>query len=173
MKHLIRCLVVLLFILSLHGKAHGQSLTIGWTASTSPDAFGYNVYYGTNSGNYSYKMDAGAATSLSVSNLIPGVTYYFNATAYDGNGDESPYSGEISFIVPGIMSMTSTVAPGSPATMQFPVAPGHWYEVQATTDLQNWTSIWQSDVMVSNFWASFTDPDTAAYTSRFYRLVSH
>ncbi len=154
-------------------KADGQSLILEWNASVSPDAAGYDVYYGTNSGDYAYKIDAGNATSVAVTNLSPGVTYYFAATAYDASGTQSPFSPEISFLVPGAFYMTGSGGPGAPVTLQFSVAPGHSYEVQATTDFQNWLSVWESDVMVSNVWMQFTDPDAATFAVRFYRLVTH
>jgi hypothetical protein len=154
-------------------KAHAASLILNWDASTSPSVTGYYVYYGTSSGIYSYKVDAGNNTSLTLSNLTCGVTYYFAATAYDANGDESLFSSEVSFIADGVLKMTSAATAGNPAALSFPVEPGHWYEVQATTDLQNWTSIWQSQVTVSNVWMQFTDPNAGSYASRFYRLVLH
>ena len=45
--------------------------------------------------------------------------------------------------------MTSASVAGNPASVQFLAQTGYWYEVQATTDLVNWTSIWQSDVFSS------------------------
>jgi hypothetical protein len=154
-------------------NAHGYSLILDWNASASPNTVGYNVYYGTTSGNYPNKLNAGNALSDTISNLTAGVTYYFVATAYDANGNESPYSAQVSFIVPGILTLTPGANPGSPATIQFPAAPGHWYEVQATTNLLDWDSIWQSNVAVSNAWMQCTDPNAAAFASRFYRLVLH
>jgi hypothetical protein len=172
--HRIFCYICLVVIAVVgFENAPAQSVILNWNASSSSDVTGYNVYYGTNSGNYPYKVDAGNATALTVSNLVPGLTYYFAATAYDGVGDESGYSSEIAYIVPGFMMMTPGAGPNSPAQLQFPVAPGHWYEVQATTDLVNWSSIWQSDVMASNYWMQFTDPNAGSFSSRFYRLVLH
>lgn len=62
---------------------------------------------------------------------------------------------------------------GDPALIQFPVEPGHWYEVQATTDLQSWTTVWQTDVADANVWLQFADPEAGAFSSQFYRLVLH
>jgi hypothetical protein len=74
-----------------------------------------------------------------------------------------------------VVNLTMTEMPDAPAlaSVQFSTELGHWYEVQATTDFQNWISVWQSDVAISNGWASYTDPDSKSYSSRFYRLVSH
>ena len=170
-----RNLILLAFCLSVAwvGKTSGQSLELEWNPSVSTNVAGYDVFYGTNSGVYPYEIDAGNSTSAVITNLIPGMTYYFAATAYDASGDQSPFSPEISFLVPGAFIMTSGMIPGTPVTMQIPVVPGHSYAVQATTDLQNWLSIWTSDVTVSNVWMQFTDPDAASYASRFYRLVTY
>jgi hypothetical protein len=154
-------------------KANGRNMILDWNASTSPNVTGYNVYYGTSSGIYSYKVNAGNATSATISNLTCGVTYYFTATAYDANGDESQFSGEVSFVAAGVLKMTSGTNLGSSQVIEFPVEPGHWYEIQATTDLQNWSSIWQSSVAVSNVWMQFSDPNAGSFNSRFYRLVLH
>lgn len=160
--------------------ASAASVVLDWSASSSASVAGYNVYYGTTSGNYPNKVDAGNATTVAISNLNAGATYYFAATAYDTNGNESAYSAEVSFIVPGILTMSPGTTPqtlglnqGNLPMIQFPVAPGHWYEVQATTDLETWTSIWQTSVAVANVWIQFTDPDAGSFNSRFYRLVLH
>jgi hypothetical protein len=154
-------------------KACGRNIILDWNASASPNVSGYNVYYGTTSGIYSYKVDAGNATSVAISNLIDGVTYYFAATAYDANGDESQFSSEVSFVAAGGLKMTIGANSDGTQAVEFPAEPGHWYEIQATTDFHNWSSIWQSDVAVSNVWMQFTDPNAGQFASRFYRLVSH
>lgn len=153
--------------------AQAKDVVLQWNPSTSANVAGYNLYYGTTSGNYAFKVDAGNATSITLSNLTCGATYYFAASAYDDQGEESLLSPEISFIVPGALSMSGPdPVTGLPA-LNFPVAPGHWYEVQATTDLQNWTSIWESDIVTNNVWTVFQDTNAAAYTQRFYRVVAH
>lgn len=171
-----RTLLLLLFVLlTLAGfeKARAAYIVLNWSASASTNVAGYNVYYGTNSGNYPYKINVGSSTSVTISNLPPGITYYLSATAYDALGNESAFSSEISYLLPGVVTMAPRVNPGSPAVLRFPVAPGHWYEVQATTNLQTWTSLWQSGVMTSNVWMQFSDSGAASFTSRYYRLVMH
>lgn len=154
-------------------KAHGQSVVLDWNASSTPTVTGYNVYYGTTSGNYPYKVNVGNTSSFTLSNLTAGVTYYFAATAYDAYGDESALSTEVNFVVSGGLTLSQGTAPGSPVMLQFPVAPGHWYEVQASTDLKNWTSIYQSSVVSVNNSMQFADPNASSFSSRFYRLVQH
>jgi hypothetical protein len=153
------------------GTVSARNIVLDWNPSASASVAGYHVYYGTASGSYTAKIEASNATSLTISNLDCGVTYYFAATAYDTNGNESAYSSEISFVPSG--TLTLSAGAGNPAVMQFPVEPGYSYEIQATTDLKNWTSLWQSTVAVTNVWMQFTDTNAAAFASRFYRLVWH
>lgn len=166
------CFVMVASLVSLD-KARAGNVVLDWNASASTNAVGYNIYYGTSSGNYQTMVDAGNATSLTVSNLTGGATYYFVATAYDADGNESAYSGEASFIVSGVLTMSLGAGPGSPVLLQFPAEVGHWYEIQATTNFQNWSSIWQSDMAVSNAWMQFSDTNAASFNARFYRLVLH
>ncbi len=85
-------------------------ITLAWDPSPEPAVTGYRVYYGTSSYYYTAVVDVGNQTALTISGLLPGVTYFFSATAYsESKGDESYFSGEIAYTVPGGASS----APGS------------------------------------------------------------
>jgi hypothetical protein len=80
----------------------GNSATLTWDAPTTnadgtplTDLAGYNLYYGTSSGNYTVTIDVGNVTTYGIDGFPPG-TYYFVLTAYDISGNESDYSTEIS-----------------------------------------------------------------------------
>ena len=63
---------------------------------------GYRVYYGTTSKTYQQVKGTGLianGTSLSVSGLTSGKTYYFAVTAYDAAGNESTFSSEVSKVI--------------------------------------------------------------------------
>jgi len=62
---------------------------------------GYKIHYGTASRTYSRVIDIGKSTSATISSLIDGQTYYFIVTAYNASGYESPYSNEVSKVIPG------------------------------------------------------------------------
>lgn len=171
MRLLLAALLTLTF--AFCDKAHAGNIILSWGRSASPGVAGYNVYYGTTSGSYLYKVNTGNTGSVTISNLTPGLTYYFAASAYDAYGHESQLSPQISYLVGYVLAMTGNAFPGNQATLQFEVVAGHWYEVQASTDLQTWTSIWQSIIAPSSFLFSFTDPDAGSYPSRYYRLVIH
>lgn len=160
--------------LSLCARARGsQEVTLAWNPSDDTNVVGYAIYYGTNSGNYTVRLDAGGSNALAVSGLTEGVTYFFVFTAYDAMGDESAPSSEIAYIVPGVLLLIPATIPGDPMRIAFPVAFPHWYELQATTDLQNWTTIWQTDPVFFNGWFEYLDFEATFYPMRFYRLVNH
>ena len=93
------------------GIAYGAQVTLAWDPSTDPTISGYKLYWGTQSGQYALLTDVGNSTSVVVSSLEDGATYYFAATAYDGQGDESAYSNEISYSVP--VACTYSISPAS------------------------------------------------------------
>lgn len=168
--HVFYILLALLVGLDCAGAAN---VSLGWNPSSDTNVAGYNIYYGTASGDYASEVAVGNVSVITISNLTCGTTYYFAATAVDSTGDESSFSNEATFIVPGILTLSAGTNPGDPMLIQFPAEPSHWYEVQASVDLQSWTTIWQTDVETANDWVQFSDPDAGAFPSRFYRLVLH
>ncbi len=71
---------------------HWVSLT--WTASTSSNVAGYNVYRATASTGPFTKMNSSPMNSTSAldNTVVPGQTYYYVATAVNTSGVESAYS---------------------------------------------------------------------------------
>jgi Fibronectin type III domain len=167
-----KMLVALIVFASLN-LVDAADVSLSWNASSATNVAGYNIYYGTTSGHYTDKVAVGNVTLTTISNLTAGATYYFSATAFDSAGNESAHSNETKFIVPGVLTLSQGVNPGDPMLINFPVAAGHWYEVQATTDFKTWTTIWQTDVETTNDWVQFSDPDAGEFSSRFYRLILH
>ncbi len=173
MKKCVRAFVAALALLATCHHVGAANVSLVWTASTSTNVTGYNVYYGTNSGDYTSKINLGNVANVTISNLTAGIAYYFAATAVDSNGDESGYSNEARFISAGILTISQEAEAGSPWMLSFPVEPSHWYEIQATVDFQSWTTIGQTGVASSNAWVQFSDPAASASSLRFYRLVLH
>jgi hypothetical protein len=134
---------------------------------------GYVVYYGTNSGIYSSRVDIGSDTSINITNLQEGLTYYFAITAYDSQYVESAPSPEISYVVPGLLLIQPLTNPGDPIVLSFPVAPSHWYEIQVSANLTAWKTIGATDVADYNGWMQWSDTQGAILPRRFYRLCMH
>lgn len=89
------------------------AVTLEW--DPSPDAWvaGYAIHYGEASGNWTVRVDVGNRTSCTISNLIPGATYYFVATAYAADGQESLPSNEVAYTVPGEVTPPTNAPPVS------------------------------------------------------------
>ena len=90
--------------------------------------------------------------------------------AYNAQGMQSPPSNEISYIVPGALSVLSKAQPRSPTYLSFVAAPGHTYTVQASVNLTTWSTIWRTSA-TTNGWVQCEDPEGANLKMRFYRLV--
>ncbi|MGB9071575.1 MAG: hypothetical protein WCC22_02815, partial [Terriglobales bacterium] len=73
-----------------------------WNASDSQGVVGYNVYRGGVSGGPYSKINTSldAGTNYTDNQVVAGQTYYYVATAVDGNGDESTYSNEVPAVIP-------------------------------------------------------------------------
>ena len=76
----------------LTGSVHSVSLT--WTASTSPNVTGYNVYRAATSVGPYTKLTSlpVAVTNYTDNAVLSGQTYYYVATAVDKDNNESAYS---------------------------------------------------------------------------------
>lgn len=171
-----RILLALSFILSTFAcicKSQAANVMLQWDANPSPAVAGYNVYYGTIGGNLSYKLNAGNATSVVITNLTPNTVCYFRATSYDSSGHESVPSAQISYTVPYALSLTRNATTHGLPLLKFDVQPLHQYEIRASSDLKTWISIWQSNLILMYSTMQFTDPDPGAYAKRYYRLVVH
>ncbi|MHB8893999.1 MAG: choice-of-anchor D domain-containing protein [Candidatus Geothermincolia bacterium] len=87
------------------GTAAAGSVVLAWDANTEPDVSGYKLYYGTASGTYGTPINVLNVLTYTVLNLTDGQTYYFAVTAYDTFGNESGYSNEVIYTVPGVPEM--------------------------------------------------------------------
>ncbi len=171
MKFYFCCLFTLLTSIVPLKRARAGSLILNWAASSSPGVAGYNVYFGTTAGNYPNKVSAGLSTSVTISGLTAGVTYYFVATAYDLNGRESAPSTPTEFRLPTALTLVKGTGPGQPVVLQFPVQPGRHYEVQAAADALHWQTIWRSSLGLGAGWMQIADAASPGWPARYYRLV--
>lgn len=93
-------------------QAPAACVTLAWDPNAEATVAGYRVGYGTASGSYSSTVDVGNWTSVNISGLETGRTYYFACKAYDTTGKESAYSAEVSYTPPA-SACTYTISPVS------------------------------------------------------------
>jgi len=102
------CILLILVVFSQ--PAHGAGVTLAWDANPESTVAGYRVGYGTSSGAYASTVDVGNWTSVNITGLETGRTYYFACKAYDSTGRESAYSSEVSYTPPAA-ACTYSIAP--------------------------------------------------------------
>ncbi len=93
--------IVLGFSVAVFATFHLQGasrVTLAWDPGDTNVIAGYRVYTGVVSRTYTNSVDAGLRTSVTLSNLVLGATYYFAATTYNSFGLESDYSAELVFV---------------------------------------------------------------------------
>jgi Fibronectin type III domain len=163
---------VLVVITSMPFAAlEAASVKLSWDPSPDVPVAGYAIYYGTASQIYTDKISLGSATTVTVSNLVAGTTYYFAATAYDDAGLESPFSNEAVYTVPPDPSNQPPLlnpALNSNGQFSFVVSgvAGIPYAVEASTNLVDWVTVTNS---VSPF--TFTATDIYQNNQEFFRAV--
>jgi hypothetical protein len=101
--------------LLLASSAFAAQVTLAWDVNSDPAVVGYKLYYGLASQSYSVTIDVGSSTTAALSGLQPASTYYFAATDYDGHGQESGFSNEVSSTVPAADTTPPTVSITSPS----------------------------------------------------------
>jgi fibronectin type 3 domain-containing protein len=77
---------------------HANQVTLAWNPSSGP-AVGYRVYYGQQSGRYSFITPTAPSLITTTTYTVPPLpagTYYFAVTAFDNAGNESGFSNEVS-----------------------------------------------------------------------------
>jgi fibronectin type 3 domain-containing protein len=79
-----------------------HSVNLSWTASTSPNISGYNIYRGTKSGGPYSKINAvlNASTVYTDTTVADGQTYYYVTTAVNSSNEESAYSNQATAVIP-------------------------------------------------------------------------
>jgi hypothetical protein len=152
----------------------GQSVTLSWQSNPDPEVAGYDIYYGSTSHDYTNIIDAGTNSFVTISNLASGITYYFAATAYDAQNQQSEFSNEAIFTVPAmlitnaVMSVPTGTIPAGQFRLTIIGPANQNYQIEATGDFSAWTIIGTvlTDAVGS---AGFTDTNSADFPQRFYR----
>jgi fibronectin type 3 domain-containing protein len=88
--------------ITLSAPATPHSVTLNWTASTSPNLIGYNIYRGTVSGGPYTKLNSSpvAVVTYTDNNVVAGQTYYYVATAVNNTAESGYSSPPVSAVIP-------------------------------------------------------------------------
>lgn len=81
--------------LFLASEASAGAVRISWNRNSEFDIAGYEVRYGTTSGRYTEVVKAGLKTSVRITGIREGTSYYFVVVAYNRAGLRSRPSAEI------------------------------------------------------------------------------
>ena len=169
-----RILVAAITLVLLHcaaSRVAAASVTLAWDPNSDPNVSGYKVYYGPDSGTYPFVINAGNKTTQLVANLQHGTTYYFAVTAYNVQGLESDFSGEIPYTVPLPLQGISALGDGS-FRVRFEGLPGRTYRIEYTESLTApiWTTLAIRTAGVNGSF-EIIDRPLADSPARFYRWV--
>lgn len=160
-----------------------RSVTLAWERSSDPAAVGYYVYSLEENASTPTRYNVAGLTQVTVPSLKEGLRYTFKVTAYSAAGLESAPSNEAAFVVPVPLELLPGTTVADAKRLRFPMAPGHWYELQASTNLTTWVTIWQTGTASTYAWTEYLDTKSAIpvknsplnvyLPSRYYRLKVH
>ena len=79
-----------------------HSVNLSWTASTSQNIIGYNIYRSVTSGKQYSKINSvlDASTLYTDTTVVDGTTYYYVTTAVNSTNEESAYSNQATAVIP-------------------------------------------------------------------------
>jgi hypothetical protein len=148
-----------------------RSITLGWNPNSNGSVSGYNVYALEENGLLPTKTNVGLSNQATITGLKEGLTYRFTVTSYNQLGLESLPSSPLLFTVPVPLELIRPTGTNKNVRLRFPVTPGRQYELQASSDLKAWTTIWQTSSLLFYTQADYEDLRSGNLKSQFYRLV--
>lgn len=87
--------VVLSLSFPVFGATTPGSVSVAWNRNTETNISGYKIYWGESTRQYTKVQDVGTAIEATLTSLTNGQTYFCAVTAYNTDGQESPFSSEI------------------------------------------------------------------------------
>ena len=147
-----------------------RTVNLEWNPVTNGSITGYRIYCLEEGATEPVQIDVGSATSTTMGGLKEGLGYTFTVTAYNEQGRESTPSTPAKIVVPVPVQLVRPSTPTAIKRIRFPVAPGRSYEIQASVDLRNWTTIWQTGIATTYTWLEVPDLQSGSLKQRYYRL---
>lgn len=148
-----------------------RSVTLGWNPNPGSSVSGYNVYALEENALLPTKTNVGLNTQATIAGLKEGLTYRFTVTTYNQLGLESLPSGPLFFTVPVPLELIRPTGTSKNMRLRFPISPGRQYDLQASSDLKVWTTIWQTSGGLAYTQVEYEDLRSGSLKSQFYRLI--
>jgi hypothetical protein len=168
------------------GTGSAGSLVALWTSTNlvkeiPANGFTYtgNASYGSGStlpgATYSV-VYVGANSSVTVSNVLPGTTYYAGVYSYAGSGANTSYShapATASLAIPLRGISGAVVLNHADVYVNFAANPGEWYWLQYSDTLSpaRWQNVGLLPTIATNLLMTLVHQGGAGASQRFYRLV--
>jgi len=168
------------------GPASAGSAVALWTSTNlvkeiPADGFTYtgNASYGAGSalpGATYFMVYVGTNSSVIVSNVLPGTTYYASVCSYAGSGTNTSYShapASASLSIPPRSVSGAIVLSNGDVHVNFTANPGQWYWLQYSDSLSpaNWQNVGLLPTIATNLIMTLVHQGGAGASQRFYRLV--
>ncbi len=101
-----RTLAVLAILTTFFGPLFAGTMSVAW--DPVPGAYGYKLYYGTSSSNYTNFVDIGNTTQATLT-INDCVDYYVAAKAYNSAGESALFSNEVSGWAKPVLNTGGTI----------------------------------------------------------------
>jgi len=107
------CASLVALTLLCSGVQNAKAVILAWNPNVETNLAGYKPYYGGASGTYTNTTTLGLVTTSTILGLFSSTTYYFALTAYNTQGQESDFSGEIAYTTPLGTNLPPVLSPPS------------------------------------------------------------
>jgi hypothetical protein len=144
-----------------------QVVTLTWDPNLESDVAGYNVYYGTSSGQYTERLDVGQSTTATIIDLPSGRCVFFAVTAYNTAGVESDFSEEVCNSTLHFTSY-SMAEKGGDFFCNMSGNIGQAFVIETTTNLVDWTAV-ATNILLNSSTSLCMTGNVSSSGMRFYR----
>lgn len=162
-----------------------KTVTLTWDRSADASVAGYRVYTLEENATTATSVNVLGLNQVTLPGLKEGLRYTFTVTSYNATGVESVPSAAVAFVVPVPLQLLPATTATGPRLLRFPMAQGHGYELQASTDTKVWATVWQTNLVSSYAWTEVQEPPgstggngsgtttVSQFARRFFRLQVH
>ena len=187
-RSFVTAIVAAVWLALIAAASAERSVTLAWSPSPDANVVGYRIQAREENAALTTSLNVSGQTRATLPGLKEGLRYTFTVTSYNAAGVQSVPSDATAFVVPVPLNLLPGTTTAAAKRLQFPMAPGRWYELQASTDLKAWTTVWQTGVASTYAWTEVQEPTNSTgsgggtgggiktnsqLSCRFFRLQIH